>query len=156
MTPPHPPADHIDCPPRYCGRGRNCGTTPRTEFMGVYRHPSGLTPHPGPLQYNNRVRARDLSLSFPPLIIEKNPMFGLGTTEMMIVALVVLLLFGNRLPSVMRSLGRGVVEFKKGVSGIDDEVQQVGHEKETLRPDKRESGEMKGEAEHGHSDAAPK
>ncbi|MBQ4202728.1 MAG: twin-arginine translocase TatA/TatE family subunit, partial [Thermoguttaceae bacterium] len=32
------------------------------------------------------------------------------------------LLFGNRLPSVMRSVGRSVVEFKKGVAGIEDEV----------------------------------
>ena len=40
--------------------------------------------------------------------------------EMAIVLLVVLLLFGNRLPSVMRSLGQGVTEFKKGLEGIDD------------------------------------
>ena len=32
-----------------------------------------------------------------------------------------LILFGSRLPSVMRSLGQGVVEFKKGVQGIEDE-----------------------------------
>jgi sec-independent protein translocase protein TatA len=42
--------------------------------------------------------------------------------EMMILLVVVLLLFGNRLPSVMRSLGRGVVEFKKGVQGIEDDI----------------------------------
>ncbi len=29
---------------------------------------------------------------------------------------------GNRLPSVMRSLGRSVVEFKKGVAGVEDEL----------------------------------
>jgi sec-independent protein translocase protein TatA len=39
-----------------------------------------------------------------------------------IIALIVFLLFGNRLPSVMRSLGQGVVEFKKGLQGIEDEV----------------------------------
>lgn len=48
-----------------------------------------------------------------------------GPFEMMIVLAVMLLLFGNRLPSVMRSLGRGVVEFKKGVSGIEDELEQA-------------------------------
>lgn len=48
-----------------------------------------------------------------------------GPMDMMIIALVVLLLFGNRLPSVMRSLGRGVVEFKKGVSGIEDEIEEA-------------------------------
>jgi sec-independent protein translocase protein TatA len=45
---------------------------------------------------------------------------GIGPLELFIVALVVLLLFGNRLPGVMRSLGRGIVEFKKGVSGEED------------------------------------
>jgi sec-independent protein translocase protein TatA len=39
---------------------------------------------------------------------------------LLIVAVIVLLLFGNRLPSVMRSLGKGVNEFKKGIEGIDD------------------------------------
>ncbi len=43
-----------------------------------------------------------------------------GPMELLIVGFVVLLLFGNRLPSVMRSLGRGVVEFKHGLSGADD------------------------------------
>ena len=40
-----------------------------------------------------------------------------GPTEMLIVGMVVLLLFGNRLPSVMRSLGVGITEFKKGIKG---------------------------------------
>lgn len=48
-------------------------------------------------------------------------MFGLGATELVIVGLIVLLLFGNRLPSVMRSLGRGMFEFKKGIQGVDEE-----------------------------------
>lgn len=51
-------------------------------------------------------------------------MFGVGSTELIIVAIVVLLLFGNRLPSVMRSLGRGVIEFKRGVQGIEDDVDE--------------------------------
>jgi sec-independent protein translocase protein TatA len=51
-------------------------------------------------------------------------MFGLpGGMEMLVVGLVVLLLFGNRLPSVMRSLGVGITEFKKGIrgDGLDEE-----------------------------------
>ncbi len=47
--------------------------------------------------------------------------FGVGPTELLVVGLVVLLLFGSRLPSLMRSLGRSVVEFKKGVKEIDDD-----------------------------------
>ena len=42
---------------------------------------------------------------------------NIGIPEMMVLGLVVLLLFGNRLPSVMRSLGVGVTEFKKGIRG---------------------------------------
>ena len=45
-----------------------------------------------------------------------------GTTELIIIGAVMLLLFGNRLPSVMRSLGRSVVEFKKGVNGIEEDI----------------------------------
>ena len=48
-----------------------------------------------------------------------------GPWTLLIVGLIALLLFGNRLPSVMRSLGRSVVEFKKGVSGIEEEVNEV-------------------------------
>lgn len=48
-------------------------------------------------------------------------MFGVGPLELLIIGLVILLLFGNRLPSVMRSLGQGMVEFKKGVQGVDEE-----------------------------------
>ncbi len=55
-------------------------------------------------------------------------MFGFGMQELIIVAVVVLLLFGSRLPSVMRNLGRGVVEFKKGVQGIEDDVEKAGKE----------------------------
>jgi sec-independent protein translocase protein TatA len=45
--------------------------------------------------------------------------------EMMLVLLVVLLLFGNRLPGVMRSLGKGVTEFKKGIEGVEEDVDKA-------------------------------
>ena len=38
-----------------------------------------------------------------------------GFWQILLLAIVVLLLFGNRLPSVMRSLGQGITEFKKGI-----------------------------------------
>ncbi|RMF98601.1 MAG: twin-arginine translocase TatA/TatE family subunit [Planctomycetota bacterium] len=55
-----------------------------------------------------------------------------GYMEMLIIAFIVLLLFGNRLPSVMRSLGKGVVEFKKGLNdmGDDDEAAIASEEDE--------------------------
>lgn len=49
-------------------------------------------------------------------------MFGSHPIELIIVGIVALLLFGKRLPEVARSLGKGITEFKKGVRGIDDEV----------------------------------
>ena len=45
-------------------------------------------------------------------------MFGIGHWELLLIVLVIFILFGHRLPSVMRSLGRGVVEFKDGMSGL--------------------------------------
>ncbi len=47
--------------------------------------------------------------------------FTPGPIQLLVVLLVVLLLFGHRLPALARSLGRGVVEFKKGAEGLTDE-----------------------------------
>jgi sec-independent protein translocase protein TatA len=47
-------------------------------------------------------------------------MFGLGPMEIMIVGVVAVLLFGNRLPEVGRSLGKGLIEFKKGLRDSED------------------------------------
>ena len=50
--------------------------------------------------------------------------FGMpGPFELAIILGILLLLFGSRLPSVMRNLGRGVVEFKKGVHGVEEEFE---------------------------------
>ena len=49
----------------------------------------------------------------------------MGGYEIVIIAGIALLLFGHRLPSVMRSLGRGVVEFKRGVAGLDDDLEDA-------------------------------
>ncbi|MCR4411100.1 MAG: twin-arginine translocase TatA/TatE family subunit [Thermoguttaceae bacterium] len=51
-------------------------------------------------------------------------MFGVGTQELLIVCVVALLLFGNRLPSVMRSLGSGISEFKKGMNEIQNDLRR--------------------------------
>jgi sec-independent protein translocase protein TatA len=47
-------------------------------------------------------------------------MFGIGIWEMLIILLIVLLFFGNRLAPAMRSLGRSVFEFKRGMQGVED------------------------------------
>lgn len=46
-----------------------------------------------------------------------------GWMEMAVIGVIALLLFGKRLPEVARSLGKGIVEFKKGVKGIEDDVE---------------------------------
>lgn len=45
-----------------------------------------------------------------------------GFGEWIVIAAIGLLLFGKRLPEVGRSLGKGIVEFKKGLKGIEDDV----------------------------------
>jgi sec-independent protein translocase protein TatA len=44
---------------------------------------------------------------------------------MLIIAAVILLLFGHRLPSTMRSLGQGITEFKKGLRTDDEEPSKL-------------------------------
>ncbi|HKB06038.1 MAG TPA: twin-arginine translocase TatA/TatE family subunit, partial [Gemmataceae bacterium] len=43
--------------------------------------------------------------------------FGLGTQEIMLLLVLGVLLFGRNLPSLGRSLGKTVTEFKRGVKG---------------------------------------
>ena len=45
-----------------------------------------------------------------------------GPPEMLIILVIAVLLFGKRLPEVGRSLGKGIVEFKKGIRGIEEEI----------------------------------
>jgi sec-independent protein translocase protein TatA len=49
-------------------------------------------------------------------------MFGLSPMELMIIGVVAVLLFGSRLPSVARSLGKSMTEFKKGLNGLEEDV----------------------------------
>ena len=52
--------------------------------------------------------------------------FGLpGGAEWIIIGIVGLLIFGNKLPDVGRSLGKGITEFKKGLRGIQDDIDQA-------------------------------
>jgi sec-independent protein translocase protein TatA len=52
--------------------------------------------------------------------------FGIpGTGELLIIAFVALLIFGNRLPGAMRSLGKSVTEFKKGIEGVEEDIDQA-------------------------------
>ena len=49
----------------------------------------------------------------------------IGTTELLIIALVILLLFGGtQIPKLMRGLGKGVKSFKDGMEGKEEEVKE--------------------------------
>ncbi|MBR1807953.1 MAG: twin-arginine translocase TatA/TatE family subunit [Paludibacteraceae bacterium] len=46
----------------------------------------------------------------------------IGTTEIIIIALIILLLFGgSQIPKLMKGIGKGVKSYKDGLNGIDDE-----------------------------------
>ena len=47
---------------------------------------------------------------------------SLSPMEMMILLGLGVLLFGRKLPEVGRSLGKGIIEFKKGLKGLEDDV----------------------------------
>lgn len=55
----------------------------------------------------------------------------IGYQELIIIAVIGLLIFGKRLPEVGRSLGKGIVEFKKGLSGIEDDVNNATNTDQT-------------------------
>ena len=60
-----------------------------------------------------------------PLIL-----LNIGLPEILGIALIVLLLFGaKKIPELMRGLGKGVSEFKKGVRDIEDEIKDADKDK---------------------------
>ena len=59
-------------------------------------------------------------------------MFGsIGWQEIILIIIIILLLFGaRRIPEVMKSLGKGVREFKKAIKGIESEVEDKDEKEE--------------------------
>ncbi len=56
---------------------------------------------------------------------------GIGMTEVLIIALVVLLLFGGKkIPELMKGLGKGIRSFKDGINNVADEVSDKEEKKE--------------------------
>jgi sec-independent protein translocase protein TatA len=55
------------------------------------------------------------------------PLFGifegiLAPSHIFILLIIGILVFGKRLPEIGRSLGKGIVEFKKGMKGLEDDI----------------------------------
>lgn len=63
--------------------------------------------------------------------------FGnLSFGELLVILAVVLLLFGaKRIPEVMRSFGKGVSEFKKGIRDMENEIQKGPENKQSDKKD---------------------
>jgi sec-independent protein translocase protein TatA len=57
---------------------------------------------------------------------------NMGIGELIIILFVGLLLFGRRLPEISRSLGRSVVEFKRGFQDIEKEIRDVDRSTDQL------------------------
>jgi sec-independent protein translocase protein TatA len=58
-------------------------------------------------------------------------MFGLGTPEIILIAVVILVLFGaKKIPELMQGIGKGVKEFKKATTSIEEEIKDAGREPE--------------------------
>lgn len=58
-------------------------------------------------------------------------MFGLGTTELVIIAFVIVLLFGGkRLPQLGRSMGSAITNFKKGLNSPEDKKENEEDKKD--------------------------
>ncbi len=68
----------------------------------------------------------------------------LGMQELLIIALIVLLLFGGKkIPELMRGMGKGVSSFKKGMSEVQDEINKPVEDDEVAQLNRRKEEQRK-------------
>lgn len=72
------------------------------------------------------------------------PLF-IGTWEIILICLVVLLLFGGKkIPELMKGLGKGVKSFKQGINEIDEQV-NLANDKPKAEPEEKKDASEKTE-----------
>ena len=70
-----------------------------------------------------------------------NLIFGMGPQEILVVALIILVLFGGRkIPELMRGLGQGIREFNNAKANIESEVKDSMKELEEKKKEKQKTG----------------
>lgn len=73
----------------------------------------------------------------------------IGGYELLVIGVIAVLIFGRRLPEVGRSLGQGLVEFKKGLHGVKGEVKEAVDETKDIASEAHRAGTDEGESPAG-------
>ena len=67
-------------------------------------------------------------------------MFGLGTQELLIILVLVMIVFGaGKLPQVGSALGKGLRNFKKGVNDAEEEIEEAKIEEIDSKKEKKDA-----------------
>lgn len=56
-----------------------------------------------------------------------------GPPELLVIGVVALIIFGRRLPEVARSMGKSIVEFKKGLKDVKDDVDSAAQQSDVQK-----------------------
>ena len=62
-------------------------------------------------------------------------LFSIGPMEWAFLGIIAVMLFGSRLPEVARNIGKGVTEFKKGLRGLESEINTSTYERKSVQYD---------------------
>ena len=78
-----------------------------------------------------------------------NMLAFLGWQELLVIGVVAVLIFGRRLPEVGRDFGKGLLEFKKGLKGLNEDVEDTRQATRDVADDARRAGENSRKNEQG-------